>query len=99
MSSMALLRKLLWRYDGAADSARVRFTSRAGSDWEAELCLHSGTDPQSPRLMIIFRSRRDPLEPQRYTLVPPGVSKVPREAKEQLSGDDLRDLLARSVAM
>jgi hypothetical protein len=99
MGDFALLKKLLLRYDGAADSKTVRFTSDSGAEWQAELCLHSGTDPQSPRLMVIFRSRSRPNEPQRYTLAPPGTSKVPKEAAAELSDDDFRSLLARSVAM
>lgn len=92
-----LLKKLLFRLDGAADSAKTRFTSEAGNDWEAEFSLHSGTDQQSPRLMILFRNRSDPRVPQRYTLAPPGLSKVPKEALEQLDEEGLRDLLRRSV--
>lgn len=93
----SLLKKLLFRLDGAADSKKVEFTSPTGSKWQAELCLHSGTSPQSPRLMVMFRNRTSPLDRQRYTLVPPGYSKVPSEAARQLSEDDLRELLASSV--
>lgn len=93
----SLLKKLLFRLDGAANSRRVEFTSIAGNRWEAELCLHSGMNPQSPRLMILFRSKSDPDEPQRYVKAPPGVSKDPREAAEELSEDDLRQLLSESV--
>lgn len=92
-----LLKKLFFRLDGAADSAKTRFTSEGGRVWEAELSLHSGTLQQSPRLMILFRCESDPREPQRYTLAPPGVSKVPGEAIQELDEADLRDLLARSV--
>lgn len=92
-----LLKKLVFRLDGAADSAKTRFTSDGGRIWEAELSLHSGTLQQSPRLMILFRSHSDPREPQRYTLAPPGVSKVPKEAIEELDEEALRDLLGRSV--
>ncbi len=92
-----LLKKLLFRLDGAADSARARFTSERGDRWEAELSLHSGTLQQSPRLMILFRNRTDPSAPQRYTLAPVGLSKVPKEAVEQLTEEDLRELLAESV--
>ena len=99
MGDNGILKKLLLRYDGAADSKTVTLTSASGADWQAELCLHSGTNPQSPRLMVIFRCKSRPNEQQRYTLLPPGISKVPKEAAEQLSEDDLRDLLARSVAM
>lgn len=93
----SLLKKLVFRIDGAADSAKVEFTSAAGNRWQAELCLHSGTTPQSPRLMVLFRNRTRPHDRQRYTLVPPGFSKVPTEAAEQLSEDDLREMLASSV--
>jgi hypothetical protein len=92
-----LLKKLIFRLDGAADSKRVTFTSERGARWQAELSLHSGTDPQSPRLLVMFRSLSSPGTPQRYTLTPPGVSKVPDEAAEQLSEADLRELLATSV--
>ena len=93
----SILKKLLFRYDGAADSEKVRFTSAGGQDWQASLCLHSGTNPQSPRLLVMFRNRTRPKDPQRYTLVPPGYSKVPSEAAKQLSEDDLQKLLASSV--
>jgi hypothetical protein len=92
-----MLKKLLWRLDGTADSERVVFTSERGTPWEAELSLHSGTNAQSPRLMVLFRNRSRPGERQRYTLLPPRYSKVPREAARQLSGEDLRELLAKSV--
>lgn len=95
----AILKKLLLRYDGAADSKTVKFTSQSGAEWQAELCLHSGTDPQSPRLMVIFRNRSNPNEQHRYTLAPPGSSKIPKQAAEQLSENDFRALLARSVAI
>jgi hypothetical protein len=93
----SLLKKLLFRLDGTADSKKVEFESAAGSRWQAELCLHSGTNPQSPRLMVLFRNRTHPHDRQRYTLVPPGFSKVPSEAASELSEDDLRELLASSV--
>jgi hypothetical protein len=96
-SDSGLLRKLIWRLDGAADSRKVRFTSARGTPWEAELSLHSGTGPQSPNLMILFRNKSDVRARQRYTLVPPGYSKVPKEAADQLTEDDLRELLAESV--
>jgi hypothetical protein len=92
-----LLRKLLFRYDGTADSKKVKFTSAQGNEWEAELSLHSGTDPQAPCLMVLFRRRRYPNVPQRYTLLPPRFSKVPDEAAEQITEGDLRELLATSV--
>jgi hypothetical protein len=93
----SLLKKLLFRVDGTADSEKVEFTSARGQKWQAELCLHSGTNPQSPRLMVMFRNRSRPRDRQRYTLVPPGYSKVPSEAAKQLSEDDLQQLLASSV--
>lgn len=93
----SLLSKLLWRLDGTADSKRVSFTSELGNRWEAELSLHSGTGPQAPRLMVLFRDRSDPRARQRYTLVPPGYSKVPAEAAKELDEEDLRRLLASSV--
>lgn len=93
----SLLKKLLYRFDGAADSKKVKFTSAGGQEWQAELCLHSGTNPQSPRLMVMFRNRSRPHDRNRYTLVPPGYSKVPSEAAKELSEDDLQQLLASSV--
>lgn len=93
----SLLKKLIFRMDGAADSAKTRFTSASGTRWEAELSLHSGTLQQSPRLLVLFRSLDDVRTPQRYAQAPPGISKVPDEAVEQLDEDDLRELLARSV--
>ena len=92
-----LLKKLIFRLDGAADSKRVTFTSERGTRWQAALSLHSGTDPQSPRLLVMFRSLSNPATPQHYTLTPPGISKVPDEAAEQLGESDLRELLATSV--
>jgi hypothetical protein len=92
-----MLKKLLFRLDGAADSKKVRFTSAAGTRWMAEICLHSGTNAQSPRLMILFRDQDEPTRPQRYTLAPPWASKVPAEAAEELDEDQLRELLAGSV--
>ncbi len=94
---MGLLKKLIFRMDGTADSAKTRFTSESGSEWEAELSLHSGTLQQSPRLLILFRNRDDASVPQRYTQAPPGASKVPDEAVKELTEADLRELLARSV--
>jgi len=93
----SLLKKLLYRIDGTADSEKVEFTSGGGQKWQAELCLHSGTNPQSPRLLVMFRNRTRPHDRQRYTLVPPGYSKVPSEAAKQLSEDDLQQLLTSSV--
>ena len=92
-----VLKKLIFRLDGTADSKKVHFTSDAGTRWEAELSIHSGTTPQSPNLMILFRNRDNVVARQRYTLVPPGYSKVPKEAAEQLTEDDLKELLAESV--
>ncbi len=94
---MSLLKKLIFRMDGAADSAKTRFTSESGAVWEAELSLHSGTLPQSPRLLILFRNQDDVRVPQRYNQAPPGISKIPDEAVEQLDEAQLRELLARSV--
>ena len=93
----SILKKLLFRFDGAADSKKVEFTSAGGQKWQAELCIHSGTNPQSPRLVVMFRNRTRRNERQRYTLVPAGYSKIPAEAAKQLSDDDLRRLLASSV--
>jgi hypothetical protein len=45
----------------------------------------------------MFRNQTRPLDRQRYTLVPPGYSKVPSEAAKELSEDDLQKLLASSV--
>ncbi|MDT8437232.1 MAG: hypothetical protein RRA92_10815 [Gemmatimonadota bacterium] len=92
-----LLKKLVWRLDGAADSRKIEFTSARGTRWEAELSLHSGTGPQSPNLLILFRNRENASARQRYTLVPPGYSKVPVEAAKQLGEQDLRELLSTSV--
>jgi hypothetical protein len=92
-----MFKKLLFRLDGAADSKKVSFTSAAGNRWEAEICLHSGTNAQSPRLMILFRDRDEPTRPQRYNLAPPWASKVPAEAVEELDEQQLRELLAKSV--
>ena len=92
-----VLKKLIFRLDGTADSEKVDFTSAAGTPWEAELSIHSGTSQQSPRLMILFRDQSNVRARQRYTLVPPGYSKVPKEAAKQLKEKDLQELLARSV--
>jgi len=94
---MSLLKKLIFRMDGAADSAKTRFTSESGSTWEAEFAIHSGTNEQSPRLLVMFRKPDDAAEPQRYNQAPPGVSKIPDEAIEQMDGAALRELLATSV--
>lgn len=96
-STPSLLKKLIFRHDGGADSKKVHFTSASGATWQAELSLHSGTGPQAPRLMVLFRDPKYPRVRQRYTLVPPGFSKVPDEAAEQLTEADLREMLATSV--
>lgn len=93
----SLLRKLIFRLDGTADSKKVPFTSATGRRWEAELSLHSGTNAQSPRLMVLFRDPKHPQVEQRYTLMPTGFSKVPAVAADQLTEDDLREMLATSV--
>ena len=95
--SLKLLKKLIFRLDGTADSAKTRYTSAAGVRWEAEVSLHSGTLQQSPRLMILFRNQEDVTVAQRYNLAPPGTSKIPKQAVEQLGEADLRELLAVSV--
>ncbi|MFQ5690426.1 MAG: hypothetical protein ACE5HQ_09165 [Gemmatimonadota bacterium] len=92
-----LLKKLVFRLDGAADSARKQFASEGGTTWEAEISLHSGTLPQSPRLMVLFRVPADPAVPRRYTLLPSHMSKLPEAAAAQLSERELRELLASSV--
>jgi hypothetical protein len=92
-----LLKKLIFRLDGTADSKKVDFRSKSGTPWVAELSIHSGTSPQSPQLMILFRNQLNVQARQRYTLVPPGYSKVPREAARQLDEADLKELLAESV--
>jgi len=93
----SLLKKLIFRLDGAADSKKVKFTSNTGTPWIAELSIHSGTSQQSPNLMILFRNQMNVQARQRYTLVPPGYSKVPTEAAKQLDEADLKELLAESV--
>lgn len=97
MRSAQQLRKLLFRLDGAADSEKVRFESAAGRRWEAEFCLHCGTDPQAGRLKILFRCLSHPREPQRYNEAPAGLSKVPSEAVGQVDEARLRELLSTSV--
>lgn len=97
MRSAEQIKNLLLRLDGAADSETVEFTSGSGRVWQAELCLHAGTGPQAGRLKVIFRCQDDPAEPQRYNEPPARISKVPSEAAEQLTEDDLRELLATSV--
>ncbi len=79
-------------------TAKRTIRSANGREWEAEICLHSGTDPQAPRLMVIYR---DPTraQPDRYTLLPPDAPKTPKQAAAELSDDDLRALLKRSTAL
>lgn len=97
MKSSEQIKKLLFRLDGAADSERVTFESASGNTWEAELCLHAGVGPQAGRLKVLFRCRSRPHEPQRYNDLPPGFSKIPKRAAEELTDSDLRELLATSV--
>ena len=40
-----LLKKLIFRLDGTADSKKVDFRSKRGTPWVAELSIHSGTSP------------------------------------------------------
>lgn len=79
-------------------TARRRFNAPSGREWEAEICLHSGTDRQAPNLKVIFR---DPVrvQPDRYTELPPGSPKIPNDAAKVLGDDDLRALLQRSVPL
>ncbi len=79
-----------------APTAKRRFKAPNGREWEAEICMHAGTDEQAPRLMVIFR---DPVrvEPDRYNLLPPGTPKDAKEAGKRVSDDTLRALLMRSV--
>ncbi len=79
-----------------APTAKRRFSAPNGRDWEAEICMYAGEDPQAPRLMVIFR---DPVRvsPDRYNLLPPGAPKSPKQAAKQISDDTLRGLLQRSV--
>ena len=94
---MSLLKKLIFRMDGAADSAKTTFTSESGATWEAEFSIFSGTSQQSPRLLVMFRNQDDITVPQRYNQAPPGVSKIPEEAVAAVDEPMLRELLARSV--
>ena len=93
----AQIKDLVFRMDGRAHAARTEFTSLSGNAWEAEFAIHAGTTEQSPRLMVFFRKKKDPLEPQRYNLAPAGTSKIPKEAVAELSEEDLQELLARSI--
>ncbi|NIR43841.1 MAG: hypothetical protein GWN99_07775 [Gemmatimonadetes bacterium] len=69
-----------------------------GRKWLAEFTMHAGTDRQAPNLMVIFR---DPVRavPDRYNTLPAGKPKMPKEAAKQVTDDELRALLQRSVAM
>jgi len=79
-------------------SAKRKFDSQSGREWEAEICMHSGTDQQAPNLVVIFR---DPVrvQPDRYNLLPPGSPKLPKTAVKQVSDETLRALLQRSVPL
>lgn len=60
--------------------------------------MHSGTDQQAPRLMVIFRDPTRALQ-DRYTLLPPDAPKMPEEAAADMDEANLRKLLMRSVPM
>ena len=77
-------------------NAKRKFEAPSGRVWEAQICLAAGTDEQAPNLMVIFH---DPVraQPDRYNLLPAGSPKVPKEAAKQISDDELRALLQRSV--
>ncbi|UCC73865.1 MAG: hypothetical protein JSV86_04700 [Gemmatimonadota bacterium] len=79
-------------------TAKRRFKAVDGREWEAEICLHSGDNQQSPHLVVIFR---DPLrvQPDRYNTLAAGSPKVPKRAAKATSDDELRALLRRSVQM
>ncbi len=79
-------------------TAKRKFEAPNGRKWEADICMHSGDDNQSPHLMVIFR---DPVrvQPDRYNLLPPGSPRLPKQAAKQISDDTLRALLQRSVPM
>lgn len=81
-----------------AKTAKRWVSGPNGERWEAEVCLYAGTDPQAPRLMVIFR---DPTRarPERYALLPPGAPKEPKKAVEALPEEAFRELLARSVPL
>ena len=97
VARMSLMKKLIFRLDGAADSARTRFRSESGATWEAEFSIFSGTTQQSPRLLVMFRNRDDIRIPQRYNQAPPGISRVPKQAVAEMDEAGLRELLSRSV--
>lgn len=79
-------------------TAKRKFESRGGRAWEAEIGLYAGTDPQAPRLMVIFRDPRRG-EADRYTQLAPEAPKRPKEAAKAVTDDELRALLQRSVAL
>jgi hypothetical protein len=81
-----------------AKTAKRQVEDPNGRTWEAEICLHAGTDPQAPRLMVIFR---DPTRTRtdRYTLLPPDAPKVAGEAARELDDETFRRLLMRSVPL
>lgn len=81
-----------------AKTAKRWVTGPGGDRWEAEVCLQSGTDPQAPRCMIIFR---DPTRrrPDRYTLLPPGSPKDPVAAVKTLPEELFRECLTRSTPL
>jgi hypothetical protein len=79
-------------------TAKRKFQAPSGRKWEAEICMHAGTDEQAPNLMVIFR---DPVrgEADRYNTLPAGSPKMPKEAAKSVTDDELRALLQRSVPM
>lgn len=79
-------------------TAKRWVTGASGERWEAEVCLASGTDPQAPRLTVIFR---DPTRARgdRYTLLPPGSPKDPKTAVKTLPDSVFRESLSRSTPM
>jgi hypothetical protein len=79
-------------------TAKRKFEAPNGRKWEAEICMHSGDNEQSPNLVVIFR---DPVrvQPDRYNTLPPGSPKIPKEAAKQIDDDTLRALLQRSAAL
>lgn len=79
-------------------TAKRTITSAGGRTWEAEICLHSGTDPQSPRLMVIFRDPSREIG-DRYALLPPDTSRMPKRAADALTEQELALLLLRSAPL
>ena len=79
-------------------TAKRSFEAPNGRAWEAEICMHAGTDQQAPRLMVIFRDPRRARD-DRYNLLPPGSPKIPEEAAREIDDDTLRRLLQRSVSL